>query len=396
MATILQQSAYTRTFTMVDAIDKETGKTGLSPTVLISKGGAAFAAPAGTVSEIGYGNYTIALTNADTNTAGDLLYHITASGAQDVDFTDQIITQAQLDAQQIGTTGTFAPTRNELVAMAFRKIKVLGEGQTLDGNKLAEGIRTLNLLVRELDGSGSQIWGYGGAPANIALQEQVRTYDGSNGFPTNCVELVQVTYRGPDGVDIPISVTTIASFERIENKFQTGTPELAVLIPNRVLASRSLMVWPLPHNVGTQSKVVGLNLLGYNCIRSHTASSTNQPGAGANWRLYWEQVSYSPSEVGVTRFQWVTGTSYTAPKFIRIWYKRLLADFSAANDNPDFPAAKSRQLLYELASDLAFDYGKPLDVIQALRMQGERSERRTFARTEKERSTNIHNKAKYY
>lgn len=44
-------------FFMADSSDHVTGKTGLTPTVTISKNGGAFAAPAGAVSEIANGFY---------------------------------------------------------------------------------------------------------------------------------------------------------------------------------------------------------------------------------------------------------------------------------------------------------------------------------------------------
>jgi len=72
-------------FLMVDATDHVTGKTGLSPTVTISKNGGSFAAPSGSVSEIGSGWYKVAANATDSNTLGPLLLHATASGADPVD-----------------------------------------------------------------------------------------------------------------------------------------------------------------------------------------------------------------------------------------------------------------------------------------------------------------------
>lgn len=87
MAYQLKQSstAYPLVFLMIDSTDHITGKTGLSPTVTISKNGAAFAAPAGAVSEIANGWYKIAGNATDTATLGPLLLHATATGADPVD-----------------------------------------------------------------------------------------------------------------------------------------------------------------------------------------------------------------------------------------------------------------------------------------------------------------------
>lgn len=61
--------------------DHVTGGTGLSPAVVISKNGAAFASPIGLVSEIGFGWYKLTPTAADTNTIGALAVHSTAATA---------------------------------------------------------------------------------------------------------------------------------------------------------------------------------------------------------------------------------------------------------------------------------------------------------------------------
>jgi len=82
-----QQSStsYPITFLMVDSADHITGKTGLTPTVTISKNGAGFGSPAGAVTEIGSGWYALAGNATDRGTLGDLLIHATATGADPVD-----------------------------------------------------------------------------------------------------------------------------------------------------------------------------------------------------------------------------------------------------------------------------------------------------------------------
>ena len=70
---------------MIDSSDHVTGKTGLSPTVTISKNGGSFAAPAGAVTELANGWYKVAGNATDTGATGPLLLHATATGADPVD-----------------------------------------------------------------------------------------------------------------------------------------------------------------------------------------------------------------------------------------------------------------------------------------------------------------------
>src|SRR5215831_21000236 len=90
MATLKQSTTYTRMFLLISSSDHITGKTLASPTVNLSKAGGAFAAAGGTITEVANGWYKIALTTTDTNTVGDLAFNITATGADNTDFADQV------------------------------------------------------------------------------------------------------------------------------------------------------------------------------------------------------------------------------------------------------------------------------------------------------------------
>lgn len=82
-------SGYPLTFLMIDSSDHINGKTGLSPTVKLSKRGAAGVTPAGTVSEIDSTNapgwYKVATHPLDVGTLGPLILHATGTGADPVD-----------------------------------------------------------------------------------------------------------------------------------------------------------------------------------------------------------------------------------------------------------------------------------------------------------------------
>jgi hypothetical protein len=74
-------------FLMVLASDGTTPATGLSPTVTLSKNGAAFGAPAGAVTELSSGWYKVAANATDSNTYGPLLLHAAVATADNTDVT---------------------------------------------------------------------------------------------------------------------------------------------------------------------------------------------------------------------------------------------------------------------------------------------------------------------
>jgi len=88
------QTARPLLFIMIDSSDHISGKTGLTPTVTISKDGAAYASPLGTVSEIGNGMYKVAGNATDENTLGLLALHATAAGADPTDDIFRIVATA--------------------------------------------------------------------------------------------------------------------------------------------------------------------------------------------------------------------------------------------------------------------------------------------------------------
>jgi len=79
-------------FLMVDSTDHRTGKTGLSPTVLLWKEDASgWVSADGSVEEIGYGLYRLNPTAEDVDTLGTLLLHATSAGADPADVTFTIV-----------------------------------------------------------------------------------------------------------------------------------------------------------------------------------------------------------------------------------------------------------------------------------------------------------------
>lgn len=175
---MLQQSvAYTRAFFLTLSSDHISPSTGKTPTVNISKGGAAFAAAAGVVSEIGSGWYKVALTTADTGTQGDLAYHITATASDPTDFVDRVvpgpvhpagvsiasggITAASFAANAIASAGiaTDAIGSAQLSTAAAQKVadNTLDRANAIEtGLTLRQALRLVaSVLAGKLSGAGT-------------------------------------------------------------------------------------------------------------------------------------------------------------------------------------------------------------------------------------------------
>lgn len=98
-------TAYPLTFTMLDATTGA-AKTGLSPTVTISKAGGSFASPSGAVTEIANGVYKVAGNATDTNTLGPLELYATGTGAVDAHRMFWVVAYDPQDATRLGLSST--------------------------------------------------------------------------------------------------------------------------------------------------------------------------------------------------------------------------------------------------------------------------------------------------
>src|SRR5579862_6392322 len=78
-------------FFMAQVADHISGLTGAAPVVTISRNGGAFAAPAGTVAEVGTGWYRLTPAGSDVTTNGVLLLHATATGGDPADVKAQVL-----------------------------------------------------------------------------------------------------------------------------------------------------------------------------------------------------------------------------------------------------------------------------------------------------------------
>ncbi len=85
-------------FFLTAAADHIAGLAGGTPTVTISKNGAAFVSPAGAVAEVGDGWYRLTPAGADVTTNGIFLLHAAADGADPVDVKCQVVAFDPYDA----------------------------------------------------------------------------------------------------------------------------------------------------------------------------------------------------------------------------------------------------------------------------------------------------------
>jgi hypothetical protein len=145
MQLILNGDARPILFFMAQSGDHITGLTGVSPVVAVSKNGAAFAAPAGSVAEIGNGWYALTPSGSDVTTNGAFLLHATAAGGDPADMKAQVVAFDPYDAfptanavlpESYAANGAQATLAQLLYGLSAVLGNISQSGVTLTANRL--------------------------------------------------------------------------------------------------------------------------------------------------------------------------------------------------------------------------------------------------------------------
>lgn len=144
MSFLKQSTARDKMVLMTDSADHLAGKTGLTLTITASKNGAAFASISPTVTERGNGWYSIALTSSHTDTLGDLVLHITGTGADPSDLDWQVVALLPGEAVTV-QTGTGSGQLNIASGVVEANLKQI-DGLATNGNNATLNLKQLNII----------------------------------------------------------------------------------------------------------------------------------------------------------------------------------------------------------------------------------------------------------
>ena len=158
----------------------------------------------------------------------------------------------------------FLLTRNEIIALAYGKCGLRGEGQQLNPAQLEEGRLALNEIVKFLQ--TRHLFLYGLAEQTIPLVIGDDDYALDDDPATIAVD--KAFYR--DGSqDIPVEVISRRNFFDISDKAATGDPVcLTVTYPTGANIPE-VLVWPVP------TRVLNLHLLTINRLQDWDSASSS-------------------------------------------------------------------------------------------------------------------------
>lgn len=250
-------------FLLVLTSDHITGATGKTPTVtLLKSGAAAYAAPAGAVTEIGNGIYAVAANATDANTVGPLLLHATAASCDPRDDEFEVLTDlaAASVALSPASTSALAITGRSLVTSALKLIGVLAAGETATSEDAVDGLSILNEMI---DNWGNQRLAVPSTSRTLYSLTTAQSYTiGLGGtwnqaWPNWIERAGIIVTAGSVVLELPVRIVTVDQWGAIPIKAQTGAwPTLLYYDHAYASGLGTVNVWPKPD--GTQSLQIAL------------------------------------------------------------------------------------------------------------------------------------------
>ena len=205
-------------------------------------------------------------------------------------------------------TASFTVTRDEMIESAYRKLRTLKEGDVPNANQIKYANTTLNMLLKNMQSNGLQLWTYQLIAIPMVVGKQVYTI-------------------GPVGAD----VTTTRPLRLFEGSFIRSTQNsLPYDTPLRLISRVEYL------NYGNKNTQSIPNSIYYDS-KIDVAGGTTSPSVG-----------YGNLYVYATLAQSIPYTIYGN-------FQRPIYDISAADQEFDLPQEWFRPLAFMLASDLSYE-----------------------------------------
>jgi hypothetical protein len=305
-----------------------------------------------------------------------------------------------------GTT-TFSVTRNEVIAASLRLLGVLEEGATPTAQATENSSLVLNMMLKDWMTDGIKLWTVTELTIPLKANQTSYTIGPSSTYDLNTnkpLRLIQSFLRnvsnvtdqvakvsllsGGSGYTVqptnPVSCTGGSGTGAQFNLTYTGTTVTKALLANDGgndyavgdVLTMSGGTFTTPATVTVDSLLntyidLPMSILSqqeYNILGSKYNTGT------VNSVYYWPYATYGELKVFLTPNA-STSTTYE----LHVTVQRPIEDITTANQTFDFPSEWFQCLRWGLASEIAADYGLPLDKLGGIIARAEQYKQRLMA-----------------
>lgn len=279
----------------------------------------------------------------------------------------------------------FTLNRDEIITDALEDLGVIGAGDTPVADDIDACARKLNMMVKAWMARGIHLWAID--EATLFLSVGTASYSlGATG--THCTNTYAQTTLSTDEATSSTSIgltsatgmsasdnigivlddgtihwTTISGAPGSTTTIATGLAS-AASAGNAVFAYTSKINRPQRILSAYRRNIDGIDTPIDPASRQEYADLSNKATQGKTNKFF-----YDPQLTNGVLYAWPTPDS--ASDVIRFWYERILEDFDAATDNPDFPIEWAEAICAGLVYRIASKYGKSLAEINFYKNEAE-------------------------
>ena len=292
----------------------------------------------------------------------------------------------------MATSGSvnYAETRNEIIKAALEKIRAYGVGKTISAADHLNVENQLNRMIKFWCGKGLHLWAK--EEAYLFVTENVASYTLSDAAAAARAALqsdsvltqlngaaaasaTSLTVESTTGMTVADAIGVVLADDTIHWSTIATIPGSTSLTINDALASAandnahvytytSRITKPL--RILSMNRVTGMDL-GATSTRSEVPmtllaqddyfSLANKSTNGASSHFY-----YNPNLTDGKLFLWPRPDNVS--DYFEFTFERLIEDFDASTDNPDFPVEWLDPIVYNLAYRISPDFGKDKNLMQ--------------------------------
>ena len=278
----------------------------------------------------------------------------------------------------MATSGSidFNLTRNDIINAALRLLGQLAEGETATDEQLAEGAQALNMMVKHWESQDIHLWKHKEATIFVQYNTAKYTLGASNWNATQSYTKTEISTAGSSGdstIDVD-SITGVSDGDYIgveldDSTMQwttvNGSPSGTTITLTDVLTddiSVDANVYAYTSKINRPLKITSARLkmddsneiMMTQLARDDYSTISRKESLGNPTQYFYNKNIDLTGDL----YLWVTPND--VKQVINITYIGSIEDFDAVSDNPDFPREWLRVLTFNLASDLSFEYGLPL------------------------------------
>jgi len=280
---------------------------------------------------------------------------------------------------------SYSITRADIIEGALRKLGTYDQGEAIPGDETNAADTALNLMVKEWVARGIDIWLRD--EVTLFLQPDQQSYAlGTANMTASFAETTLGSSVSASATTIPVASSSgMAASDFVGIKMDSNTihwdtiasvdssTQITITTGMAAAASSGKKVYAYTTKAGRPQKIVyayrrdknGLDtevsIIGEGeYLRQSNKSSDGPP----------VEVWYQPTLTTGTLFVWpVDGGANWDKLVMSVQY--LPDDFTSASDNPEFPIEWGNTLIWNLAAEIATEYGLPQREIRDLRTQAE-------------------------